>query len=163
MLDLYAEHFDPVLDRAGWRAHRASESHAATDLAAHLAALQAAEGLVLVYPTWWYGLPAMLKGWFDRVWQPGIAFALADGVFQTHALGRLVRFAAITTYGSPRFFIERIVGDPARRQLVRGLALQFAPQVRVAWAPIYDVDARPEAQLARERARAVRKVARLFA
>ena len=76
---------------------------------------------------------------------------------------RLTRFAAITTYGSPRLFIERIVGDPARRQLVRGLALQFAPQVRTVWAPIYDVDARSQAQLARERSRAVRKVARLFA
>jgi NAD(P)H dehydrogenase (quinone) len=36
--------------------------------------LQAAEGLVFVYPTWWYGLPAMLKGWLDRVWTPDITF-----------------------------------------------------------------------------------------
>jgi putative NADPH-quinone reductase len=163
VLDLYADGFDPVLEPAGWRAHRAGEGHPAADLAPHLAALQAAEGLVLIYPTWWYGLPAMLKGWFDRVWQPGVAFALEDGVFQTHRLARLTYFAAITTYGSPRLFIERIVGDPARHQLVRGLALQFAPQVRAAWAPIYDVDAKSQPQLARERSRAVRKVAQLLA
>lgn len=163
MLDLYADSFDPVLDPAGWRAHRANAGHPAIELVPYLAALQAAEGLVLVYPTWWYGLPAMLKGWFDRVWQPGVAFALDDGVFQTHTLARLSRFAAIATYGSPRLFIERIVGDPARPQLIRGLALQFAPRVRTAWAPIYDVDARSEPQLARERARAVRQVAQLFA
>jgi hypothetical protein len=71
--------------------------------------------------------------------------------------------AAVTTYGSPRPFIERIVGDPVRRQLLRGLALQFAPDVRTAWAPIYDVDARSEAALARDRKRAAAKVARLFA
>ncbi len=118
---------------------------------------------MLIYPTWWYGLPAVLKGWFDRVWQPGVAFGLKDGVFQTHTLARLTHFAAIPTYGSPRLFIERIVGDPARRQLTRGLALQFAPRVRTAWAPIYDVDAKSDAQLAQDRARAVRKVARLFA
>ena len=161
-LDLYADGFDPVLHADGWRAHRAGQAHPAADLSQHLAALQAAEGLVLVYPTWWYGLPAMLKGWFDRVWQPGVAFTLDDGVFQLHTLARLTRFAAVTTHGSPLPFIERIVGDPVHRQLVRGLALQFAPEVRTAWAPIYDVDARSERQLARDRARAVRKAVRLF-
>lgn len=161
-LDLYAEGFDPVLQAGGWRAHRAGQPHPAADLSQHLAALHAAEALVLVYPTWWYGLPAMLKGWFDRVWQPGAAFMLEDGVFQLHTLARLTRFAAVTTYGSPRPFIERIVGDPARRQLLRGLALQFAPEVSTAWAPIYDVDAKSERRLAQDRARAVRRVARLF-
>jgi putative NADPH-quinone reductase len=151
-----------VLDAEGWRAHRAGRGHPAADLASHRAALQGAEGLVLVYPTWWYGLPAMLKGWFDRVWQPGVAFTLADGVFQTHTLARISRFAAIATYGSPRAFIERIVGDPARRQLMRGLALQFAPAVRTAWAPIYNVDEKTERQLATDRRRAVGKVMRLF-
>jgi putative NADPH-quinone reductase len=163
VVDLYAAGFEPVLRTEGWRAHRAGEGHAAADLEPHLAALQAAEGLVLIYPTWWYGLPAMLKGWFDRVWQPGVAFTLEDGVFQTHTLTRLTCFAAITTYGSPRAFIERIVGDPARRQLLRGLALQLAPGVRIGWAPIYDVDVRSFARLARDRDRAVSRVARLFA
>lgn len=162
VVDLYTEGFEPVLGAEAWRAHRAGRGHPSADLAPHIAALRAAEGLVLVYPTWWYGLPAMLKGWFDRVWQPGVAFTLADGVFQTHTLARLTRFAAITTYGSPRPFIERVVGDPARRQLIRGLALQFAPGVRTAWAPIYDVDARSERQLARDRVRVVAKVVRLF-
>jgi putative NADPH-quinone reductase len=104
----------------------------------------------------------MLKGWFDRVWQPGVAFTLEDGLFQTHTLAGLTRFAALPAYGSPRLFIERIVGDPARRQLMRGLALQFAPHVRTAWAPIYDVDAKSDAQLARDRTRAVRKITKLF-
>ena len=42
----------------------------------HISALQSADALLLVYPTWWFGLPAMLKGWFDRVWIPGVAFRL---------------------------------------------------------------------------------------
>jgi putative NADPH-quinone reductase len=163
VLDLYAEGFDPVLDADAWRAHRQDRRHPAADIAPHIAALQAAEGLVLIYPTWWYGLPAMLKGWFDRVWQPGVAFTLEGGAFRTRTLSRLRRFAAVTTCGSPRLFIEWIVGDPARRQLMRGLALQFAPRRQTAWAPIYAVDGRPEAQLARERVRAVDKVARLLA
>jgi putative NADPH-quinone reductase len=162
MIDLYAEGFDPVLDGGGWRAHRSNQAHPAADLVPHIAALRDAEGLALVYPTWWYGLPAMLKGWFDRVWQPGVAFAIENGVFRTGYLQLLTRFAVITTYGSPRLFIERVVGDPARRQAVRGLALQFAAGVRTCWRPIYDVDDRAPADLAKARDRAVADVARHF-
>jgi NAD(P)H dehydrogenase (quinone) len=42
----------------------------------YILALQRADALLLVYPTWWFGLPAMLKGWFVRVWVPGVAFSL---------------------------------------------------------------------------------------
>jgi putative NADPH-quinone reductase len=162
-VDLYADGFDPVLDLEAWRAHRQNQAHAAADVSEHVGALREAEGLILVYPTWWYGLPAMLKGWFDRVWQPSVAFAIEGGAFKTRYLGRLKRFAAITTYGSPRWFIERAVGDPARRQVMRGLAQQFARGARSCWRPIYDVDNRPKADLARAREQAVAAVARHFA
>ncbi len=160
-VDLYGEGFDPVLDAEGWRAHRRNEDHS-KGLSEHLAALRDADGLILVYPTWWYGPPAMLKGWIDRVWQPGVAFAMEGGKFRTRYLERMKQFAVITTYGSPGWFIERIVGDPARRQLVRGLALQFAHGVRTCWRPIYGVDTRSQADLARAREQAVERVARLF-
>ena len=161
-IDLYGEGFDPVLDVEGWRAHLSGERHSG-GLSAHLEALGEAEGLILVYPTWWYGLPAMLKGWIDRVWQPGVAFAIENGAFRTRYLTRVQRFAVITTCGSPRGFIELIVGDPARRQLMRGLALQFARGVKACWRPIYGVDTRAHADLARARERAVARVVRLFA
>lgn len=163
IIDLYAEAFDPVIGAEGWRAHRRGQPHPAADLATHIEALREAEGLILLYPTWWYGLPAMLKGWFDRVWQPGVAFTLEGGVFGTHHLTHLRRFAVVTTYGSPRAFIEWVVGDPARRQLMRGLALQLARGVRTCWAPIYSVDLKSEGRLARDREQAVRRVARLMA
>ena len=38
-------------------------------------AIEAGETLILVFPTWWFGVPALLKGWFDRVWAPDVAFA----------------------------------------------------------------------------------------
>jgi putative NADPH-quinone reductase len=161
VIDLYAEGFDPVLDPDAWRAHRHNEAHPA-NVAAHIDALRDCDGLILVYPTWWYGLPAMLKGWIDRVWQPGVAFAIENGAFKTRYLERITRFAVITTYGSPRWLIERIVGDPARRQVMRGLALQFARGVRLCWRPIYAVDVRSEPDLARARDEAVAIVARHF-
>ena len=107
-------------------------------------------------------MPAMLKGWFDRVWRPGVAFTLEEGVFRTHHLERLKHFAVVTTYGSPRLFIEAIVGDPARRQLVRGLARQFARGAKICWAPIYNVDGKSRARLAADAERAVGRVVRLL-
>jgi putative NADPH-quinone reductase len=161
VIDLYAEEFDPVLGLEAWRAHRHGRP-AEAGPQAHIAALRACEALVLVYPTWWYGLPAMLKGWFDRVWQPGVAFSLEDGVFRTHYMPHVRRAAVITTHGSPGWFIARVVGDPARRALIRGLGLQFARGVRIEWQGVYDVDARGEADLARARDRAVGRVARFI-
>ena len=38
-----------------------------------------AEGLIFVFPTWWYGMPAILKGYLDRVWLPGVAFDVVAG------------------------------------------------------------------------------------
>ena len=45
----------------------------------HIERLKWAEAILFVYPTWWYGLPAMLKGWFDRVWAKDVAFTLQAG------------------------------------------------------------------------------------
>lgn len=163
VVDLYREAFDPVLDEAAWRAHRQDLRQDESALSAHFAALREAEALVLVFPTWWYGLPAILKGWFDRVWRPGVAFAMQDGVFQTHYLPKLRRFAVLTTYGSPRRFIEWGIGDPLRRQLMRGLALQFARDLRKTWLPIYDVDRRSRDDLAGAREAAVDRLLRFLA
>jgi NAD(P)H dehydrogenase (quinone) len=162
VIDLYAEGFEPVLDPEAWRAHRRDEPAEAADLVPHIAALREAEGLIFVYPTWWYGMPAMLKGWLDRVWQPGVAFTLKDEVFQLHHLTDVRQFAVVTTCGSPGWFIERVVGDPARRQLMRGMALQLARGVRRCWSPIYDVDRRSQDDLAKARAKVVDRVARFM-
>jgi putative NADPH-quinone reductase len=162
VIDLHAEGFDPVLGAEAWRDHRANAPHSAPELATHIAALREAEGLLFVFPTWWFGLPARLKGWIDRVWQPKAAFDIENGAFKIHYLPRLKHFAAITTCGSPRLAIEWIAGDPVRRQLMRGLVLQFARGCRRCWTPIYNVDARSREDLTRARDAAVGRVARFF-
>ena len=62
LLDLYAEGFDPVMPADERRRYNEMKlaDHPFPD---HARRLKAAEGLIFVYPTWWYGLPAMLKGW----------------------------------------------------------------------------------------------------
>src|SRR5271169_6797345 len=77
-LDLYAAGFDPVLTPAEWAAHVQGAAHL-TGAGSEAERLRKADALVLVFPTWWFGLPAILKGWFDRVWAPGVAFHLPAG------------------------------------------------------------------------------------
>src|SRR3954469_19002852 len=76
-LDLYAEDFDPRLTKPE-RASYFTDPYDASVVAPLIARLRAADGLVLVFPQWWFGFPAILKGYFDHVFAPGVAFAHSD-------------------------------------------------------------------------------------
>jgi len=75
--DLYQEGFDPLLDpdQFGLETSLDPEAERPADVAAEQARLARAEGLVFIYPFWWSDVPAILKGWFDRVWSYGYAYA----------------------------------------------------------------------------------------
>ncbi|MGY1857289.1 NAD(P)H-dependent oxidoreductase [Modestobacter sp. SYSU DS0290] len=104
--DLYAQQFDPVLsdrdlgERAqepGNIAELVGEAYAGgrlpADVRAEQAKLAAAELLVIQFPLWWYGPPAILKGWFDRVLTAGFAYGDLDpdlGVPRRYGDGGLV-------------------------------------------------------------------------
>ena len=69
-LDLYADDFQPVMSREERKDYGdPAEYRKAVDR--YASQLAETEAIVAVYPTWWYGLPAMLKGSFDRVRAPG--------------------------------------------------------------------------------------------
>jgi putative NADPH-quinone reductase len=79
--------------------------------------LQAAQALVFVYPVWNFGYPAILKGFFDRVFLPGVSFKLVDGEVRP-ALTNIAKMAAITTYGGTRLRAF-LAGDPPRKLMTR--------------------------------------------
>jgi NAD(P)H dehydrogenase (quinone) len=137
--DLYAEGFDPVLSTYQ-RGVYFDEANNAPGLEDHVAALRRAEGLVLIYPTWWFGMPAMLKGWFDRVWLPGVAFHLADAKPLEPLLTNIRRIGIVTTYGSP-WWLLWWVGWPDRRVVWRGLRPLCAAQCRIHWLGLTRMDA----------------------
>jgi NAD(P)H dehydrogenase (quinone) len=70
--DLYAEGFNPVLSAAELGA--LNDGRVPEAIAREQESLRWAEGLVLVYPLWWFDRPAILKGWFDKVLTNGFAF-----------------------------------------------------------------------------------------
>jgi NAD(P)H dehydrogenase (quinone) len=73
--DLYEEGFDPVFRSDDYRQFEGKPM--ADDVLAEQARVDRCEALAVVSPVWWLSLPAMLKGWFDRVWSNGWAYEWA--------------------------------------------------------------------------------------
>lgn len=74
VLDLYRENFDPVLlgeDEPDW----ADDGiHYSETVMREIDRMNQADGLAFIFPVWWYSIPAMLKGYIDRVWQYNYAY-----------------------------------------------------------------------------------------
>jgi NAD(P)H dehydrogenase (quinone) len=138
--DLYAEGFHPILSPQEWRGYldcpgnRAPVDFQVTDL-------RWCDTLIFVYPTWWYGLPAILKGWLDRVLLPDVAFLMPDGANRTirPGLQHISRLGVFTTCGASRW-LTWFVGSPGRRTLTRGVGLLLKPRKRTVFAAHYLMD-----------------------
>jgi putative NADPH-quinone reductase len=139
-LDLYADGFQPALTPAERAAYHTVGGNLA-GIESYVARVRAAEALVICAPTWWYGMPAMLKGYFDRVWVPGMAFDLPPrGGAIRPGLTNIRKYAVVTTTGSPWWFMRLYMRDPGKRVLMRGVRRLFAPDVNMRYLCHYGID-----------------------
>ena len=139
LIELYGQAFRPVMDADELHDYDRSVSMP-PDVVRHAALVSEAETLVFVYPTWWMSLPAILKGWLERVVVPGVAFTLGPGGGITPALDSVRRIVGVTTYGSPRWRML-LVGDGGRRILHRALRMTVPHRVERIWLGLHDTDA----------------------
>jgi len=72
--DLYRENFNPVLDEHELARHTSFDKLVSADMKA----LGSTQHLIFVFPLWWGGMPAMLKGWIDRVFRPETAYCVNE-------------------------------------------------------------------------------------
>ncbi|WP_040493713.1 NAD(P)H-dependent oxidoreductase [Ilumatobacter nonamiensis] len=136
--DLYREEFVPELSAAEHRAHL--RPGVADDLDEHAEDLQWCDTLVLVYPTWWSGQPAMLKGWIDRVWASGVAWELPDGASRLRPRLRNVRrLVVVTSHGSSKL-VNSLQGEGGKRTVFRSLRTMCHPLTRTHWLAFYGID-----------------------
>jgi NAD(P)H dehydrogenase (quinone) len=113
--DLYAEAFNPVMgEQERMRYHNADLNRA--PIAAYADRLLAAEALVLIYPVWNERFPAILKGFFDRVFIPGVSFKISPDGAAIPNLQKLRKLAA--AYGASRT-TSFLRGDPPKRVVKR--------------------------------------------
>ena len=119
--DLYAEGFSPVMSREERLGYH-EVPHNQLPVQSYVERLQRAEALVFCFPTWCFGLPAMLKGFFDRVLMPGVAFDISTPENVKPALTNIKRIVGVVTYGRPRY-VAWYMGDPPRKTITRYLRL----------------------------------------
>lgn len=141
LADLYVDRFDPVM----WQDERRDYhdlSKNQTRVADYVARLRAAEALIVQFPVWSFGPPAMLKGWFDRLFMPGVAFDLTDPADVRPMLTNLRRIAGITTYGRP-WWNAFLVGNPPKKIMTRYVP-RFSAGARVDYFPLYHMNVASE-------------------
>ena len=158
--DLYGEKFNPVAGRHDFtraaepaRFHYQSEQlHAsrtggfAADLVREQERLMRADLLVLIFPLWWGGLPAIVKGWFDRVCAYGVAYADGKRFERGYLVGRravlgvttggtIERFSADGGYGEMRHVlhsVKRCILEYLGLEVVEPFVAYAAPRVEPA-------------------------------
>jgi NAD(P)H dehydrogenase (quinone) len=154
--DLYAEGFNPIMsEQERMRYHDVELNRA--PVSAYADRLLNAEALILIYPVWNEGFPAILKGFFDRVFIPGVSFTVDPDGTIVPRLQKLQTIAAVCTYGASRG-INFLLGDPPKRvvkRLVRGMP---GHTVRCDYIAHYDMDHSTSEQ----RAAFLEKVKRTF-
>jgi NAD(P)H dehydrogenase (quinone) len=162
--DLYAEGFNPLAGRHDFvsaadpeRFHYQSEQlHAsrsagfAADLVREQDRLMRADLLVFIFPLWWGGVPAIVKGWFDRVCAYGVAYADGKRFEQGYFAGRRA-FLALTTGGTEqRFSADGSYGEmrhvlhSVRRCMLEYLGLETMEPFVAYAAPRVDAAARAQ-------------------
>ena len=105
----------------------------------HAEVLLQAEALIFVYPTWWSGLPAQLKGWLERVFVLGVAFRFNKNSKIRPNLHNVRHIIGVSTYGSPWRYVK-LVNDNGRRTLTRAIRMSTGLRTRTMWCGIYALD-----------------------
>ena len=157
--DLYAEGFDPLFTAEEHARHRIPGAD--PSLQQYVDDLRWCDMLVLVYPTWWSGQPAMLKGWMERVWVNGVAWDLPAGADRlSPRLKNVRRLVTVTTHGSSKF-VNAVEGEAGKRTVTRSLRAMCHPLARTHWIAMYGIDTASDDERSTFLARVDRKMTRL--
>jgi len=139
LLDLYALGVKAAMSPQEHAAYHGDKPLLDPLLIEHAALVKSADALVFVYPTWWSSMPAVLKGWLERVMVPGVAFVFDAKGKVRPGLTNVRHIVGISTYGSPRAYVK-FVNDNGRRTLTRALRLNTGLRTRRSWLALYAID-----------------------
>lgn len=120
LIDLHADGFNPVTsaeDLAAWRQKRTNDPLAAD----YQQRLVAADHIVFIFPIWWEAMPALTKGFLDKVFVKGVLFdETKPGRPFVNYLPNVRGISLLTVMSTPHFVYRWIFGSPAVKILFRG-------------------------------------------
>jgi NAD(P)H dehydrogenase (quinone) len=134
LVDLYIERFNPVLMDSDSRAE------VKADARSYQQKIKEADTLAFIYPTFWYRAPAILEGWFDRVFTSHFAFKYVPALLgMKRPLGLLSDKTAIVidTYGGPGWYYKWLTTNIPWQRLKA--VLNFCGIRKVRHLPCYSV------------------------
>jgi NAD(P)H dehydrogenase (quinone) len=150
-LNLYEAGFDAVLSREERLNYHDVPGNLTPQVKPFVDRLMSTDALVFVHPIWNYGYPAILKGYFDRIFLPGVSFVLEGGNGTDKGklrpnMKHIKKVAFVTTYGGDRFRTI-IMGDPPRRLARRWAWVTFGTATPPKYLALYDMNNCSPAQL----------------
>jgi NAD(P)H dehydrogenase (quinone) len=136
--DLNAEKFDPVMSRQD----RIDYHNVAVNQARvkpYVDRLLNAEALAFSFPVWNMGFPAILKGFVDKVFLPGVSFYLKENGDYVPSLTNIRKLGVACTYGGTRLRTF-LAGDPCRRFITRSLRVTCASGATCDYVALHDMN-----------------------
>ncbi len=149
LIDLYAIDFEPSMsDEEHRRYEEISADHPDPLVRDHIDLIARADAMLFVFPTWWGSMPAVMKGWLDRVLLPGVGFQLNERSGKVEPGLRHIKYlAGLTTYGGSQW-VQRLVGDGGRTIITRTLWLMTSKRHRGTWLALDRIDLRKDEERA---------------
>ena len=135
--NLYANEFDPVLSQDERKSYY-QDVYDQSNVQGEVARLKSADALVMIFPTWWFNFPAILKGWFDRVWVPTVAYEHATNYGPIKPkLNKLRKTFVITTLGAPWWVDYCVLWRPVKRIIRFALLGACARRCKLKYLSFY--------------------------
>jgi NAD(P)H dehydrogenase (quinone) len=144
-IDLYADEFVTAMTTEERLAYESDNPICCEQVRAHGQLVKQVDAVVFVYPTWWFGMPAVMKGW---LMVPGVGFGLDPTTNSVKpGLSNVRRIAGITTYGSSRLNVL-VMTDGGRRLIGRCFRMMANTRCKRTWLGLYSMDKATEQERA---------------
>lgn len=138
LIDLYKEGFNPVLGKEELSLYSQGK-FADPRIGEYQKRLEQAEHLFFVFPVWWYDVPAILKGFLDRVLLKNWAYEYSPAGLPKGKLAFIKNATVITTMKSPGWYYRLMYGNSIKNSFIKG-TLKFCGIKKIKWIKIGNIE-----------------------